>query len=224
MSSIVKKGGGLSALKSAIKTDSMVTSGEVARAIASEALVMCIDCSGSMFDTVEVGSKKKKNEAAAEAAIALLDACGPGSVVGAVAFADVVHEVVEIGENRSKVRDALRGFPRYDGGTIFWEALKAAHKEIGQRASGKKVRRIILLTDGLDWPEFRQQLLDLLPVLKREGIVVDCVAFGQDADRELLALIAKETSGVVKEANDSAGLVKAFLALEAGVRGLLAAR
>ena len=64
MSSIVKKSSGLSALKAAIQTDARVNSGEVARAIASESLVIAIDCSGSMYDFATIGEPLKKSEAA----------------------------------------------------------------------------------------------------------------------------------------------------------------
>ena len=223
MSSIVKKSTGLSALKSAIATDSRVSSGEVARAIASEVLVMAIDCSGSMMDYARAGESTTKAQAARDAAIALLNICGPGSVVGAVAFSDRPLEVVEPGTIRARVDERLRYFPKYDGGTIFVDALKASFEAI-KKAGEKKVRRIILMTDGLDYPEYRDHLMDFLKVLKTNKVIVDCVAFGGDADRLLLQKIADETGGVLKEAKDAASLTKAFLQLEAGIRGLLAAK
>lgn len=223
MSSIVKKSTGLSALKSAIATDSRVSSGEVARAIASEVLIMAIDCSGSMMDVARAGESATKSQAARDAAIALLNVCGPGSVVGAVAFSDRVLETIEPGTIRARVDERLRYFPKYDGGTIFVDALKASFEAI-KKAGEKKVRRIILMTDGLDYPEFRDNLMDFLKVLKTNKVIVDCVAFGGDADRALLQKIADETGGVLKEAKDAASLTKAFLQLEAGIRGLLAAK
>lgn len=223
MSSIVKKSSGLSALKSAIATDLRVSSGEVARAVASEVLVMAIDCSGSMMDYARMGESAKKSEAARDAAIALLNVCGPGSVVGAVAFSDRVLESIEPGTIRARVDERLRYFPKYDGGTIFVDALKSSY-ELIKKAGEKKVRRIILMTDGLDYPEYRDHLMDFLKVLKTNKVIVDCVAFGGDADRLLLQKIADETGGVLKEAKDAASLTKAFLQLEAGIRGLLAAK
>lgn len=223
MSSIVKKSSGLSALKAAIQTDARVNSGEVARAIASESLVIAIDCSGSMYDYATIGEPLKKSEAARDAAISLLGVCGPGSVVGAVAFSDRVLEVIDPGESRSRVEERLRYFPKYDGGTIFVDALKAAHESI-RKVGEKKVRRIILMTDGLDYPEYREHLMDFLKTLKTSGVIVDCVAFGNDADRVLLQKIADETGGVLKDAKDAASLTKAFLQLEAGIRGLLSSK
>jgi hypothetical protein len=54
-------------------------------------------------------------------------------------------------------------------------------------------------------------------------IVVDCVAFGKDADLELLDTIAAKTGGKLVTAYQEIELKKAFLQLETGTRGLLAA-
>ncbi len=217
MSSIVKTGKGLAGLAKAVSNDK-----QYKRAGVQEALVIAIDCSGSMAFPVEAGSMTTKAMASFQAAEALVKACSMMSAVGAVAFSDAipVHEVADISHDREGLVAAIRGFMKYQGGTVFYTALDAAEEAI-EKFGGTEVKRMILLTDGQDWPEFRPQLLTRLDRFREKKIIIDCVAFGADADHAYLKMISDRTSGVVKGASDAAALVKAFLSLEAGTRGLL---
>lgn len=222
--SIIKKSTGLAALKKAISDDQRVAMGELSRAGKQESLVICIDCSGSMMDAVDRnrGQLTLKIQVAIDAATALVKACGAMSSVGAVPFSDVAHEQIPIGTIGPELEAAIRGFIRWSGGTMFYTALEASASMIAA-AGERRVKRVILMSDGQDYPDGRAQLESWVKIYIDRKIIIDTVAFGTDADRGLLEWIAKQTGGVMKEARDAASLVKAFLALEAGTRGLLGA-
>jgi Ca-activated chloride channel family protein len=216
-SELVKKSSG--GLAAAVKADA-----QARRVNVQESLVLVVDCSGSMGVPVDNRpSSMTKAKAAAEAASALIKASSPLSAIGAVAFSDIVHETVPIGHDRRKLVSAIQEFNRFSGGTFFYHAMVEAEKLIiaHSHASDAKVKRIILLSDGQDAYEYRSHLEGLLETFMGSKILVDTVAFGADADLASLESIAKRTGGVMKEAKDAASLTKAFLALEAGVRGLL---
>lgn len=202
-------------LRAAIENDKKAQMVKPAR---GEALVICLDCSGSMKGATP--GAPSRLHAAIEAARNLMGASGPTSKIGAVAFSDYVHEQIGIATPRYLAREKLSSFLKHDGGTVFCRALDAAHTMLVP-TERSELRRIVLLSDGEDYPEHRAELLAVLDKLSMGGVIVDTVAFGTEAGRELLQEISKKTGGTFKEAKDAASLTKQFLALEARVRGLL---
>lgn len=210
---IIKK---TSNLASAIASDAKAKGGTP---ISSERLVICLDCSASMKS--EIRGSPSKMHAAIQASEGLIERCNFAARVGAVAFSDNIHKVVSTNEPRHLLREALRRFHDYDGGTVFFLALDEARKRITLEGADAALKRIIFLSDGEDYSEGRAALEKVLDDCVRDKVIVDTVAFGEGAGRELLQHIAQKTGGVMKDAKDAGDLVKQFLALEAGVRGLL---
>jgi hypothetical protein len=224
---VMKKATGLSSLRKQVKTAKAFD--EAMSKIASETLVLCIDTSSSMTDMTsytQTGTDaygypifdptvKIKIDVAREAAKGLVEA-SKRSMIGIVIFhsrADLVCEPTlntnpALQQGLASIRSM--GMTEIAGGIrVSIDSLRRAHT---------KLRRIILLSDGCatgDDPMIAAQ------EAKNLSIIIDTVAFGDNADRDTLRAIAELTGGVLKEANDAASLIKEMLMLEAGIRGLL---
>jgi len=211
--SIVKKGTSLAA---AVAKDSAKPIG--ATAAATETLMIALDTSGSM--RTEVAGARSRMHAAIAAAEGLMDASSVLSHIGVLAFHDQVAEVHDPATQRGKAREALRGFTKHEGGTVFCEALKQSLGKIVIHKWGT-VKRIIFLSDGEDTGD----LYDLnreVTNCKEAGVIIDTVMFGDSGPGEqTLRMMSEKTGGIFCLAKDAASLRKVFLALEAGVRGLL---
>lgn len=214
--SILKKGVGSSSLKAAIAADAKSQGPKVQ--MERECLAICIDCSGSMRGDARGAASRM--HAAISASEMLIEKSRYTARIGGVAFSDLVHEEVSTLSTRHLLRANIRGFHKYDGGTVFWTAVDSARKMIMREGPTDPIRRIIFLSDGED-NGHRESLERTLNDCVDDKVIIDTVAFGDDAGRALLEYMAQKTRGVMKEASDAAELVKTFLALEAGVRGLL---
>jgi Mg-chelatase subunit ChlD len=221
---LVKKGSGLRALRRA-KNRGRDTD-------KAEQLILVLDASYSMEMSVTgrvarngTALGKTKINAAREAARGLIMASRQ-SDVGLVSFSTEGYTLCLLDEGRER---CLMSLERYkpSGGTQIREGLRAALNAFDIEDPAK-VRRIVLMTDGRDFDGGygvseaevgnRQQQVDRA---KAEGIIIDCVAFGHDADLDDLAKISGATGGVVRSADDASELAKEFKQLEAGIRGLI---
>jgi len=211
--SIIKKGTSLAA---AVAADSRKPTGTVTTN--TETLMIALDTSGSM--RAEVAGARSRMHAAISAAEGLIDASGVLSHIGVMAFNDLVPEVHGPETQRSKAREALQGFHKHEGGTVFFEPVKQALAKILIHKWGT-VKRIIFLSDGEDMGD----LYDLnreITACSEAKVIIDTVMFGESPEGEkTLRMMSQKTGGIFCLAKDAASLRKAFLALEAGVRGLL---
>ena len=213
---LVQKGGGLSALRRA-KTAS--------HGGKQEQLFLVLDASYSMEMRVGLRAGKLKINAAREAARGLIMASRQ-SDVGLISFSTTGIPLCLLDEGRER---CLMSLDRYkpSGGTRIVEGLRLA-LDCFALEDPAKVRRIVLMTDGRDFDggygAVEADLVARRFQVERAsaaGVVIDCVAFGDDADLDDLRWIADPTGGVVRKAGDAAELAKQFKQLEVGVRGLL---
>lgn len=211
--SLLKTGGSLTR---AIEKD---TQSKTGTAMPIETLVIALDCSGSMRD--ETPGAQTMLHAAIDSAKMLVSASLATARVGAVAFTDQADEVISPTIPRSQLKERLAGFHRHEGGTIFYPAVTAATVELEKAGLPGTLRRIVFMSDGKDQESYRPQLMLALKRCVDQKIIIDTVAFGAGAGHDLLKLMSKMTGGVFVFAKDAHELRKAFLALEAGVRGLL---
>lgn len=235
---IVRKSSGLSALRG------QISGAEAAAIPADESLVLVLDVSPSMGEPTIRPTiynpypppSPTKIEVLREAALTLVTRCAQGrSQIGLVEFGGFarVHEVisldlVKLGKSVGTIAGGRTGLDSYWSGFIGGTNLVGGlHTAWGLLApTNTRIKRIVLMTDGGDnslvggMEPTLAQLPTMQQTLKEGNCIVDCVAFGDDADKELLARIAG-TTGVVKNANNAEELVKAFAQLEAGARGLL---
>lgn len=216
--SLIQKSSSLSALRSQVN---IAKSNPVPDG-AEESLVLVLDVSGSMSESASAvgaysGQEGSKLQALIQACHALISDCHRGRTqMAAVAFsdggqviADMTTDLISVDQKVAKIFVVA--------GTNIGAGLVEAEKILDQCQT--KIRRVILMTDGVDG--YPTVTLERAGIIGAKGIVIDCVAFGMSSDRSLLGQISGCSSGLVKEANSAGELVKAFKQLEAGARGLL---
>ena len=172
------------------------------------ALELVIDRSNSMGYSTrpDPNGEGEKMEYARRAALAVLDQLGPQDLAGAIAFDSQPYELGALTPVESG-RDALAAHIRalrHGGGTDFKEALDIARRNLV--SSGRRVRHIILLTDG-DTNRRADEHADLIASLARDDVTVTTLRIGSDTvNLELLQQISSETGGEFHHVADVASL------------------
>ena len=174
-------------------------------------MVLVIDSSGSMNETVGSGSgAPRKITLAKQAVLALRAALAPADRIGIVAFAGqprTVSALVPVSEWETLRRRLVS--LEAGGGTRITPALAGALDLLPPTDTGqtKTVRHVLLLSDG------RSQDFDLPFLITRcreRGVSVSAVATGADADLESLGRLARETGGRLYRSADLAHLAETF--------------
>jgi Mg-chelatase subunit ChlD len=161
------------------------------------ALYLVIDRSNSMGFTgsqpmVRSGDKM---EYAKRAALAVLDQLGPRDMVGAIAFDAQPYELgplAPVGESRAALAARIQQI-QHGGGTDFKESLDIARRRLLE--SGRRVRHVILLTDG-DTNRGAEDHAALIAALAQAEITVTTIRIGSDTvNLDLLDAISRATGG-----------------------------
>jgi hypothetical protein len=185
-----------------------------------ESLVLMLDVSGSMGYKVDPnqGCYSTKCDVMKEAANKLILASS-ASMIGVVAFStnsDVLCRV----SDRNIALGALSQL-KPDASTMFIPGLQSSRQECIRYKMN--VNRVIIMSDGCA-AENSDEILEYIDKMAKDGIIIDTVAFGHDADDTLLRAISDHGKGVYSLAINAQDLVKTFLQLEAKKRGLLTGR
>jgi Ca-activated chloride channel homolog len=156
------------------------------------AIELVLDHSGSMIDPSGGAPKIVMTHVAARDTASFITA--HQDQLGIVDFDIVPHTLVPLQRldttaAQRRIDDTVDGL-QADGGTDIYAGLQAGLEAILR--SDAPQRHIILMTDGISQP---QDFSPLLARLRRAHITVATVALGSDADRALLARIAKGTGG-----------------------------
>lgn len=192
---------------------------EPRKEFASEALMLCLDVSGSMAEsTIE---DKSKIDALKEAAIQLIE-LSQQSTIGIVTFSNE-HKIIQDikSYNKEKAIEYLQQIEA-DRKTYASRALRYCFQELEN--IDNKLRRIILMTDGELWDE--KESLNIIKKIAENGIIIDTVLFRDKYNsgcEQFMQNVASIASGVFVEARSTNTLVKAFKQLEATNRKLLKA-
>jgi Ca-activated chloride channel homolog len=168
-------------IEKALPVDMDVTS---SMNIPSLALLMVVDKSGSMGDTIASGETKL--DLVKEAVIASIEVLNPFYTVGLLAFdADYEWTVppTNAGSRQQIIRD-MAGLAT-GGGTHLYPALEEAFNRLENTQAA--VKHVLVLSDGLtDEGDFER----LAAMMRESKITVSTVSVGGDSDRELMAMIA----------------------------------
>lgn len=154
-------------------------------------LVIVLDRSGSMM-----GSKL---ELAKEAAARSVELLREGDTLGFIAFDDRPWEIIETGEltDKEEAVNQILSVPA-GGGTEIYTSLEMAFQNLQDLKLQRK--HIILLTDGQSATQNDYQ------ALIEEGLehntTLSTVSIGQDADRNLLELLAELGAGRYYDVTD----------------------
>lgn len=172
--------------------------------IPSLSVFFVLDRSGSM-DSKTQG--EEKITIAKRAALSSIDLLKQLDRVGVLAFDSGREWVVpptEVGMRRSiaeKLRDLTTG-----GGTDLYLALEEAHRVMRQEQA--KVKHLIVLSDGLT--EGGKNFDPLGARIAADGITISTVAMGADADRELMARLARLGKGRHYHTDDPRNVPRIF--------------
>jgi Ca-activated chloride channel family protein len=153
-------------------------------------LVMLLDTSGSM--------QGSKINGARAAAIQFVEQMGDDDFITIVAFstqpdAILIHE--QVGLTRGKVIGMIEGLEA-DGYTALYDAIGDAATVIADTNSPQTSNAMVVLTDGLDTKSSRYRFnQDLIEMAAANDTTVFTIAYGNDADEDLLAELALQAHG-----------------------------
>jgi Ca-activated chloride channel homolog len=161
--------------------------------IPSLIVTVLIDRSGSMS---AAASGQEKLAIAKNAAFAAIEVLNPLDRIGVLAFSNDFEWIVPITEagHRRAIAARLRQL-NAGGGTNLYRALREAHTVMRQQAA--KIKHLIVLSDGLsDEERGASSSFDALSKqLADDRITVSTVAFGHDANQQLMRRLARLGSG-----------------------------
>ena len=149
-------------------------------------IYLVVDVSGSMAGEKLAGAK--------EALYSFIDQLeGERDQVALVAFSTLVTEVQGLGAmDRERLRVQILGL-QADGGTFLYDAVALAHQRLQEEGDPDRINVIVAMTDGRSNGEpavMESQMRGAdFPVL------VFTVAYGEDADLEVLQRIARLGDG-----------------------------
>jgi Ca-activated chloride channel family protein len=153
-------------------------------------LVMLLDTSGSMSGA--------KIDSARDAAIRFVGQMGDDDYLTLVAFSDepvfVLHHA-RVGDNRTRAIDTLKRLVA-DGNTALYDAIGDAAATIARTGSTQTTNAMVVLTDGLDTSSIRYGFdQGLIDAAASNNTTVFTIAYGSDADEDLLATLARQANG-----------------------------
>jgi Ca-activated chloride channel family protein len=169
-------------------------------------VLLVVDVSGSMGDTVS-GTGKIKMDLAKQAAITALGEFGDSDQVGLWMFSTRLdsdkdyRELVSIGPvgeagRRNQLRDRLSGLTP-QGGTGLYDSSLAAFQYLQQRTDPNAINAVVVLTDGRNEDPGGLSLENLIGQLRTESgsenVRLFTIAYGSDADQDILRQIAQTT-------------------------------
>jgi len=164
----------------------------------SIALCLVIDRSGSMSG--------QKIEMAKEAAKATAEVLSPDDYIEVIAFDSQPQRLVRMQSARNRMRilsDISRLSP--NGGTDIFPALQMANEDLALVAAKRK--HVILLSDG-EAPS--NGIKELVQEMVSEGMTASAVALGEDADKNLMKLVAETGGGRFYFVKDPNALPRIF--------------
>lgn len=221
MSQITKKNSlGITISKSRSNLESLKSSALQKRALYSEpgeSLVLLLDVSASMLGLADENDVDSKLNAAKKASLELIHSCDLSiSEVGVCTFSKKAKLECYTASPLAILVESVKNIS-YESTTNITLGLELCREILG--SSNRKVRRVILLSDGKD--SNRNGVLNEVQNYVNNDMIIDTIAFGGDADLELLKKISELTKGVFQEVYNAKDLVKSFKQLEYKVRGFL---
>lgn len=149
-----------------------------------------------------------KIELSKEAALAAVDVLADKHKLGFVTFNhlfDWTVKVMDVGENRERIRTAIKGIEP-SGHTIIYPAIEQAY--LALKDVDARVKHVMLMSDGRSYAD---QYEALVKKMVDEKMTVSTIAVGTEADRELLRNIAVWGKGRNYEVDDPRQVPQVFV-------------
>ena len=168
------------------------------------AMVMIIDCSGSMSAEEEGG--RAKIDVAVDAAIEAVDAMNRDDQVGVITFSDNFQwrqHIVHLSD-KDAVKNEINKIG-IQGGTVIKPAVIEGASALKGVDAG--VKHILLLTDGEgETTDFE----DAVKLINDNNITMSTIAVGSDSDTRLLENLADECGGRYYYSDETTDIPKIF--------------
>jgi Ca-activated chloride channel family protein len=184
-------------------------------------VLIVVDVSGSMGEAV-AGSGASKLALAKEAAIDSLDLFAPDDEVGLWVFTtdmaggtdyEELIPVGPVGPELADFRERIRALSPLNG-TPLYTAVGAAVDEMRRGLDPDKINGVVVLTDGRNEDPDNTDLDGLLRDLDSElAVRVFPIAYGEDADLDVLTQIAEASRAAVYDASDPSTINKVFVSV-----------
>lgn len=179
-----------------------------------EIAIILIDASGSMADRCKNGKIKMQ---AVKDSVPYLQARGSYVEYGLVSFDSTAHLIQQPTTNFSAILIQLDVL-QPGAATNIPAALHEGLKMFIERQVEKK--RMILMSDGENNEE-KHMMDERVSDCVKAGVVVDTIAFGDNADVNLLRSIATRTGGIFQKVDDPLQLEQAYQKLNFQVRYII---
>jgi uncharacterized membrane protein len=154
----------------------------------SLALALVIDKSGSMNETQ---GGRSKIELAVEAASAAVDSLSERDQVAVIVFDTEARPVVGLTqvEDKQRIKRALGEITAF-GGTAIYPGIDMAYQYL--LSSDAKIKHIIVLSDGESMPG---DYPGITRAIRDAGMTLSSVAVGDEADLDLMTMLAEAGGG-----------------------------
>ncbi len=177
----------------------------------SLAMVMVIDCSGSMESAgynpntgQSVG--RSKIDVAIDAAIEAVNTLNRNDYVGVLTFSDQFEwrQKIVLADDKDAIIERIEDIGIM-GGTVIKPAVDEAAKSLNDIDAG--VKHILLLTDG---EGETKDFDDVTKYINDHGITMSTIAVGSDSDTKLLEQLAEDCGGRYYYSDSSSEVPKIF--------------
>jgi len=191
-------------------------------------VMMVIDVSGSMGD--QVGNGATKLDLVKQGAVQALDEFGPNDQVGLRIFSTGISakeptdylDLVPIGpiaQQREQLAAKIQSLVPQSGTPLYTTAV-ASYQDMKRTYDPAKINAIVLLTDGKNDDPRNGDLNKTLAALGADSEGVSntpvrlfTIAYGHDADKDVLRQMAEATNGATYDATDPQTINNVFTAV-----------
>lgn len=152
-------------------------------------LVMLLDVSGSMSGG--------KIESVRRSAVQFVEQMGDDDYLSIVSFSTTPQPLVKhqrVGDQRQNIINTIQTLEA-QGDTALYDAIGDGASLLSNTASSETSNALIVLTDGLDTSSFRYNADSGAQALVESDATVFTIAYGNDADEDLLEMIALRANG-----------------------------
>ncbi|MCP4359236.1 MAG: VWA domain-containing protein [Chloroflexi bacterium] len=160
-------------------------------------LALLLDTSGSM--------RGSKMEGMQEAAVQFIEQMGEDDYISIIAFStepQLIVDHTQVGPNRQKIVSAVMAVPA-QGDTTLFDAIGDGAVKLQETTLPQTTNAMVVLTDGQDTRSYRYDESSSSGMALANGITVFTIAYGRDADDDVLQSLANQANGNFFEGDEA---------------------